>query len=241
MASTTDPRKNLLLAELPDEEYARWRPQIEHVRLPLGKAIFESGGSPAHVYFPTTAIISLLYVLEDGASAEIAIVGNDGVVGISLFMGGASTPSRAVVQSAGERVPPEGRPADAGVQPLRPRHAPATSIHAGADHADDPDCGVQPAPLAGPAVVPLAAAQPRPAGIRRNRDDAGADRQHAGRAPRRRHRGGRSVAGGGNDPLPARPYHGARSGRSWSNAPASAMRWSGRNTNACSLSASVDS
>ena len=70
--------------------------------MPLGKAIFESGGSPAHVYFPTTAIISLLYVLEDGASAEIAIVGNDGVVGISLFMGGASTPSRAVVQSAGQ-------------------------------------------------------------------------------------------------------------------------------------------
>ena len=102
MASTADPRKNLLLAALSDEEYARWLPQIEHVRLPLGKAIFESGGSPAHVYFPTTAIVSLLYVLEDGSSAEIAIVGNEGVVGISLFMGGASTPSRAVVQSAGE-------------------------------------------------------------------------------------------------------------------------------------------
>jgi CRP-like cAMP-binding protein len=102
MASTADPRRNFLLAALPEAEWARWLPQLEHVKMPLGKVIFESGGSPTHVYFPTTAIVSLLYVMEDGASAEIAIVGNEGVVGILLFMGGASTPSRAVVQSAGE-------------------------------------------------------------------------------------------------------------------------------------------
>jgi CRP-like cAMP-binding protein len=97
-----DPRSNFLLAALPDAEWARWVPQIEHVVMPLGKALFESGSSPTHVYFPTTSIVSLLYVMEDGASAEIAVVGNEGVVGISLFMGGASTPSRAVVRSAGE-------------------------------------------------------------------------------------------------------------------------------------------
>jgi len=98
----SDPRSNFLLAALPDAEWARWLPQIEHVVMPLGKVLFESGSRPTHVYFPTTSIVSLLYVMEDGASAEIAVVGNEGVVGISLFMGGASTPSRAVVQSAGE-------------------------------------------------------------------------------------------------------------------------------------------
>jgi CRP-like cAMP-binding protein len=70
--------------------------------MPLGKVLYESGGMMTHLYFPTTSIVSLLYVLENGASAEIAIVGNEGVVGVSLFMGGGSTPSRAVVQSAGE-------------------------------------------------------------------------------------------------------------------------------------------
>jgi CRP-like cAMP-binding protein len=70
--------------------------------LPLGQVLYESGSALSHVYFPTTAIVSLLYVMEDGASAEIAVVGNDGIVGISLFMGGESTPSRAVVQSAGQ-------------------------------------------------------------------------------------------------------------------------------------------
>ena len=102
MSLVSDPRSNFLLAALPDAEWARWLPQIEHVVMPLGKVLFESGSRPTHVYFPTTSIVSLLYVMEDGASAEIAVVGNEGVVGISLFMGGASTPSRAVVQSAGE-------------------------------------------------------------------------------------------------------------------------------------------
>lgn len=82
-------------------EWLRWLPQLEPVTLPLGKVLYESGGVQSHVYFPTTAIVSLLYVMENGASAEIAVVGNEGVVGISLFMGGESTTSRAVVQSAG--------------------------------------------------------------------------------------------------------------------------------------------
>ena len=102
MTPATDPRDNRLLAALPDVEWERWRPQLELVEMPLGKVLYEPGSTLAHVYFPTTSIVSLLYVMEDGASAEIAVVGREGLVGISLFMGGATTPSRAVVQSAGQ-------------------------------------------------------------------------------------------------------------------------------------------
>lgn len=102
MADRSDPRDNQLLAALPDTEWQRWRPQLEWVDMPLGQVLYESGHTLRHVYFPTTAIVSLLYVMEDGASAEIAVVGQEGIVGISLFMGGESTPSRAVVQSAGQ-------------------------------------------------------------------------------------------------------------------------------------------
>jgi CRP-like cAMP-binding protein len=98
----TVPQANQLLAELPDAELQRWLPDLEWVKMPLGQVLYESGGTLKHVYFPTTAIVSLLYVMENGASAEIAVVGRDGLVGISLFMGGGSTSSRAVVQSAGE-------------------------------------------------------------------------------------------------------------------------------------------
>ena len=96
-----DPRQNELLAALPPAEWERWLSQLEAVEMPLGKVLYESGSKMTHVYFPTTSIVSLLYVMEDGASAEIAVVGHEGIVGISLFMGGSSTPSRAVVQSAG--------------------------------------------------------------------------------------------------------------------------------------------
>jgi CRP-like cAMP-binding protein len=101
MAASDDAKMNHLLAALPDAEWQRWRPQLEAVAMPLGQVVYESGSALSHVYFPTTAIVSLLYVMESGASAEIAVVGNEGIVGISLFMGGESTPSRAVVQSAG--------------------------------------------------------------------------------------------------------------------------------------------
>lgn len=93
---------NALLASMPPADWARIVPFLETVNLPLGKVLYESGSSMSHSYFPTTAIVSLLYVLEDGASAEIAVVGHEGIVGISLFMGGETTPSRAVVQSAGQ-------------------------------------------------------------------------------------------------------------------------------------------
>src|SRR6202007_921250 len=94
-------KANKLLAVLPELEWARIEPHLVEVDLALGEVIYESGGQLEHVFFPTTSIISLLYVMEDGASAEIAIVGHEGIVGVSLFMGGESTPSRAVVQSAG--------------------------------------------------------------------------------------------------------------------------------------------
>src|SRR5881296_821652 len=148
------PSQNRLLAALPAADFARLQPHLELVSLPLGWAVYEAGGTQGYVYFPINAIVSLLYVMEDGSSAEIAVSGNEGLVGISLFMGGETTPSRAVVQSAG--------------------------------HADGADGGVQPSPRARAAALPLAAAEPRPPAGERAGDDPGADRQHAGRAPRGR-------------------------------------------------------
>ena len=101
MASPHTPKQNHLLAALSAEDYKHLLPDLELIPMPLGWAIYESGGHLNYLYFPTTSIVSLLYVMESGASAEIAITGNEGLVGISLFMGGESTPSRAVVQSAG--------------------------------------------------------------------------------------------------------------------------------------------
>ena len=95
------PHQNHLLAALPTSDYQRLASHLELVPMKLGEVLYESGVQLRYVYFPTTSILSLLYVMEDGASAEIAIVGNEGILGISLFMGGESTPSRAVVQSAG--------------------------------------------------------------------------------------------------------------------------------------------
>jgi CRP-like cAMP-binding protein len=101
MAGKSAPQQNYLLAALPDDVQKRLLPQLELVSLPLGKVLYESGDAMRHVYFPTDCIVSLLYVMENGASAEISVVGNEGIVGVSLFMGGESTPSRAIVQSGG--------------------------------------------------------------------------------------------------------------------------------------------
>ncbi len=101
MSAPSDPRLNWLLRALPAPEWQRWQSQLEWVDLELGQVLYESGRQLSHVYFPTSSIVSLLYVMQNGASAEIAVVGFEGLVGISLFMGGGSTPSRAVVQSAG--------------------------------------------------------------------------------------------------------------------------------------------
>ena len=101
MPQSAEFRKNQLLASLPESEWQRWSGALEPIEMPLGEVLYEPGVALNYVYFPMTSIVSLLYVMENGASAEIAVVGNEGVVGVSLFMGGESTPSRAVVQSAG--------------------------------------------------------------------------------------------------------------------------------------------
>jgi CRP-like cAMP-binding protein len=101
MAPSSTPTQNRLLAALPPDVQARIFPALELYELPLGKVLYESGDTLRHVYFPTDSIVSLLYVMEDGSSAEISVVGREGVVGVALFMGGESTPSRAIVQSAG--------------------------------------------------------------------------------------------------------------------------------------------
>ena len=98
---TDDARMNHLLAALPAEEFDRLKIDLEPVSLSLGEVIYESGEQLEYIYFPTTAIISLLYIMENGSTAEIGMAGNDGLVGIALYMGGSTTPSRAVVQSAG--------------------------------------------------------------------------------------------------------------------------------------------
>ena len=102
MGTPPNQSANQLLASLPAPEWQRIAPLLEAVELPLGLVLYESGSKMTHVYFPINAIVSLLYVMENGASAEIAVVGDEGLVGIALFMGGETTPSRAVVQSAGK-------------------------------------------------------------------------------------------------------------------------------------------
>jgi CRP-like cAMP-binding protein len=107
MNTLLNPRQNHLLAALPDNEYRRLAPDLESVELEQGQVLYESGGTLRHMYFPTTALVAMMYLLENGSSAEIAVVGNEGLLGVSLFMGGETTPSRAVVQNAGHayRVP----------------------------------------------------------------------------------------------------------------------------------------
>jgi CRP-like cAMP-binding protein len=109
MASAHNPLHNHLLAALAPAEFAHFSGELELVPMAAGEVLYEAGGPLRHVYFPTTSIVSLLHMLENGATAEIAMVGKEGIVGISLFMGGETTPSRAVVQSAGHayRLPAE--------------------------------------------------------------------------------------------------------------------------------------
>jgi CRP-like cAMP-binding protein len=101
MTTSPDPGKNHLLAALPAAELQRWLPDLEYIEMHLGQVLYESGSTLSHVYFPTTAIVSLHYVMQSGESTEIAVIGSEGVVGVSLFMGGDSASSRAQVQSAG--------------------------------------------------------------------------------------------------------------------------------------------
>jgi CRP-like cAMP-binding protein len=101
MAGTSRPQENHILEALPQPERERLFPHLQLITLPLGKVLYESGDTLRHIYFPTDSIVSLLYVLQNGQSAEIAVVGNDGAIGVALFMGGETTTNRAIVQSAG--------------------------------------------------------------------------------------------------------------------------------------------
>ena len=194
MSLRQDPRQNHILDALPQLERERLFPHLKLVPLPLGMVLYESGAALRHIYFPTNSIVSLLYVMQDGASAEIAVVGNEGVIGVSLFMGGETTPSRAIVQSAGYAYRLTGRPPQAGIHPPR-RIAPHSSaLHAILADTDVADRGVQPPSHIGPATVSLAAAVARSTVGKPAEHDTGAHRKHAGRAPRGRHRRGRQAA-----------------------------------------------
>ena len=195
---------------LPDAEWQRWLPQLEWVDMPLGPGALRVGqhAQPR--------------VLSDHRHRLAAVCDGERRLGRDrrrrqrghrrhlAVHGRRSTPSRAVVQSAGQGFRLKAQIDEGRVQPRRPGAAPAAALHPGADHADGADGGVQPPPFAGPAAVPLAAAEPGPAAGQRTRDDAGADRQHARRAPRRRDRRRPQAAEGRADPLRARPHHGAR-------------------------------
>jgi CRP-like cAMP-binding protein len=157
MAGTFQPQQNHILDALPQPERERLFPYLKLVALPLGKVLYESGDTLRHIYFPTDSIVSLLYVLKDGASAEIAVVGNDGAIGVALFMGGETTTNRAIVQSAGSAYMLTG----ARLKEEFGRHGEMlhillpTALHAGVNHPNDPDRGLQPASFRGPATVPL--------------------------------------------------------------------------------------
>ena len=142
MAKPVRPTDNHLLAALSEAEGSRIFPQLELVPMALANVLYESGSHLDHVYFPTNCIVSLLYVMADGSSAEIAVVGNEGLVGIALFMGGETTPSRAVVQSAGSAYRLRGCAHETGIQPRRRNAASAVEIHASAVNADGADSSV---------------------------------------------------------------------------------------------------
>jgi hypothetical protein len=150
------PRRNLLLDALPEAAWKRLPLQLQWVQMPLDRVLHESGSEMAYAYFPTTAIVSLMYETEDSSPIELAVVGNEGIVGVGLFLGGGSTPSRAVVRSAGQafRLPAraikdEFDQAGAGDAPV--------ALYPNAYQPDGADGGVQPASFAGAATMPLAA------------------------------------------------------------------------------------
>ena len=227
------PTQNRLLAVLPAVERDRVFSALELVPMPLGKVLYESGDTLRHVYFPTDSIVSLLYVMEDGASAEIAVVGNEGLVGVALFMGGETTPSRAIVQSAGhayrligQRLKDEFH-RDGAMQHLLLRYTQAlltqmaqTAVCNRHHSVDQQLCRW------------LLLSLDRLSSQRAD-DDAGAHRQHARRAPRRRDRGRRQAAEPRGDPATAAARSRCSTGRRSRAAAASATRWSSGKPIAC--------
>ena len=196
---TQNPPLNHLLEILPSDKYERLFPLLELVPMPLGEVLYESGGELHYAYFPTDCIVSLLYVMENGASAEIAVVGNEGIIGVALFMGGGTMPNRAVVQSAGYAYRLRATMLKQEISSKRAAAPLVAALYPGADYPDGTDGGLQPASFRGPATLPLVAAKPRPANFERVDHDPGIDRQYAGRAPRRRYGGRKKIAASGID------------------------------------------
>ena len=141
MPQTKGPKQNHLLAILPTDVQERLLPHMELIELPLGKVLYESGDTLRYVYFPTNSIVSLLYVMESGASAEISVVGNEGLIGVALFMGGESTTSRAIVQSAGQAYRLLGQ----RLKDEFNRHC--APLHPGSDHPNGANCRLQSPPF----------------------------------------------------------------------------------------------
>ena len=147
--STHSPQQNHLLAALPAEMFERISPDLKLVAMPLGEVLYESGGTLHHIYFPVTAIVSLHYVMENGSSAEIAGVGNEGVVGISIFMGGEHHSQPGHSSNCRIRLPAEGAGHDGRIQPRRAYAAPDVALHAGIDYPYVTNSRMQPAPFGG--------------------------------------------------------------------------------------------
>jgi CRP-like cAMP-binding protein len=194
MAMANDPLQNHLIAALPAADFERLQGKLKLVPLPLGKVLYESGSRLRQVYFPTTSIVSLLYVMADGASAEIAVVGNEGIIGVSLFMGGETTPSRAVVQSAGHAYQLTGKLLK---EEFTRAGACSTLLlrHAGLDHANGATAVARHHSLDQQLCRWLLLSLDRL--VEQAGNDAAVDRRHARRASRRRHGSGRPSAKAG--------------------------------------------
>ena len=202
---------NRILAALPANDYERLRPALEPVALPLGLSIHGPGELERHLYFVTEGVVSRYYLTEHAESAEYALAGREGVIGIASFLGGESAPNRAVVVQRRLRISAGGGPGAGRIQSRLPAVAVAFALHPGAGHPDRADRGVQPAPCRGSAALPLDPLVPGPGALARPDGDAGADRHFTRRAPRRRDGGRFEAATGRIDSLPPRPYRRAGS------------------------------
>src|SRR3990167_5220812 len=208
MACPEDPTSNRLLAALTDADWPHWRRHLESVDLRVGQALYEPGRPQLYAYFPTSWIVSLLYLMGSGASSEVAVVGNEGVVGTSLFLGGGTTTSHGSVLIAGQgfrigaqMIRDEFERSDS-VRLLLLRYTQALTTQIAQTAACNRHHAIDPG-------VRLAAAQPGSRAGLRSRGQAATHCQHAGRAPRERDRGSWPAAGRRAGPLRARPYLGA--------------------------------
>ena len=205
------PRQNHLLAALPREDYERLLPDLEPFPLPQGWTVHEAGDREKYLYFLTAGIVSRFYVTANGASAEFAVTGNEGVIGIAAFLGGGSTPSQAVVVSAGygyrlraDRLKQE-FDHDGPLPRLLLRYTQALVAQIGLMSACKRHHSLE------RRFCRWIIVMPGPVALERTDDNAGTDRRDAGRAPRRCHGGRRKAAGGGTDPLQPRPHRRTRS------------------------------